>query len=182
LGFRARLRRRRARRALPRNPAPGRSPGRAGRLGSGAVRTLPCAAVVFGEGNRRRAALPGAGPIRQGPGPFGRARRGAEAGYRRRIGAEGPGDQGSEDLLLLPPRAECGRHRRFQRLERGWRADEGGGKARRVGNGAAAAAGGLLLQLHRRRGTRPDPELPNQMPDGYGGTNSLLLVKGEGAI
>jgi hypothetical protein len=28
----------------------------------------------------------------------------------------------------------------------------------------------------------PDPNSPNQMPDGYGGTNSLLLVKGEGAI
>jgi len=28
----------------------------------------------------------------------------------------------------------------------------------------------------------PDPNSPNQMPDGYGGTNSLLLVKGEGSI
>ena len=28
----------------------------------------------------------------------------------------------------------------------------------------------------------PDPDAPNQMPDGYGGTNSILLVKGEGAI
>lgn len=28
----------------------------------------------------------------------------------------------------------------------------------------------------------PDPNSPNQMPDGYGGTNSLLLVKEEGAI
>jgi anti-sigma factor RsiW len=28
----------------------------------------------------------------------------------------------------------------------------------------------------------PDPESPNQMPDGYGGTNSLLLVKRDGAI
>jgi hypothetical protein len=28
----------------------------------------------------------------------------------------------------------------------------------------------------------PDPNSPNQMPDGYGGTNSLLLVKGEGTI
>ena len=28
----------------------------------------------------------------------------------------------------------------------------------------------------------PDPNSPNQMPDGYGGTNSLLLVKGKGSI
>lgn len=28
----------------------------------------------------------------------------------------------------------------------------------------------------------PDPNSPNQMPDGYGGTNSLLLVKGDGSI
>lgn len=28
----------------------------------------------------------------------------------------------------------------------------------------------------------PDPNAPNQMPDGYGGTNSILLVKGESAI
>ena len=28
----------------------------------------------------------------------------------------------------------------------------------------------------------PDPNAPNQMPDGYGGTNSILLVKGENAI
>ena len=28
----------------------------------------------------------------------------------------------------------------------------------------------------------PDPNAANQMPDGYGGTNSLLLVKGEGSI
>jgi len=28
----------------------------------------------------------------------------------------------------------------------------------------------------------PDPNATNQMPDGYGGTNSLLLVKGEGSI
>ena len=28
----------------------------------------------------------------------------------------------------------------------------------------------------------PDPDAPNQMPDGYGGTNSILLVRGEGAI
>jgi len=28
----------------------------------------------------------------------------------------------------------------------------------------------------------PDPNSPTQMPDGYGGTNSLLLVKGEGSI
>jgi hypothetical protein len=28
----------------------------------------------------------------------------------------------------------------------------------------------------------PDPNSSNQMPDGYGGTNSLLLVKGEGSI
>jgi 1,4-alpha-glucan branching enzyme len=28
----------------------------------------------------------------------------------------------------------------------------------------------------------PDPNSPNQMPDGYGGTNSLLLVKREGSI
>ncbi len=28
----------------------------------------------------------------------------------------------------------------------------------------------------------PDPNSTNQMPDGYGGTNSLLLVKGEGTI
>ena len=28
----------------------------------------------------------------------------------------------------------------------------------------------------------PDPDAPNQMPDGYGGTNSILLVKGENAI
>lgn len=28
----------------------------------------------------------------------------------------------------------------------------------------------------------PDPNSPNQMPDGYGGTNSLLLVKGENSI
>ncbi|HYN74533.1 MAG TPA: zf-HC2 domain-containing protein [Candidatus Methanoperedens sp.] len=28
----------------------------------------------------------------------------------------------------------------------------------------------------------PDPNSPNQMPDGYGGTNSILLVKGEGSI
>ncbi len=28
----------------------------------------------------------------------------------------------------------------------------------------------------------PDPNSPNQMPDGYGGTNSLMLVKGKGSI
>ena len=28
----------------------------------------------------------------------------------------------------------------------------------------------------------PDPNSTNQMPDGYGGTNSILLVKGEGSI
>lgn len=28
----------------------------------------------------------------------------------------------------------------------------------------------------------PDPNSPNQMPDGYGGTNSILLVKGENPI
>lgn len=28
----------------------------------------------------------------------------------------------------------------------------------------------------------PDPNSPNQMPDGYGGTNSVLLVRGESAI
>ncbi|MDD5762297.1 MAG: hypothetical protein PHP88_07280 [bacterium] len=28
----------------------------------------------------------------------------------------------------------------------------------------------------------PDPNSSNQMPDGYGGTNSILLVKGEGSI
>jgi hypothetical protein len=28
----------------------------------------------------------------------------------------------------------------------------------------------------------PDPNAPDQMPDGYGGTNSILLVKGENAI
>lgn len=28
----------------------------------------------------------------------------------------------------------------------------------------------------------PDPNSPNQMPDGYGGTNSILLVQGETAI
>jgi len=28
----------------------------------------------------------------------------------------------------------------------------------------------------------PDPNAPNQMPDGYGGTNAILLVKGETAI
>ncbi len=28
----------------------------------------------------------------------------------------------------------------------------------------------------------PDPNAPNQMPDGYGGTNSILLVKGENSV
>jgi len=28
----------------------------------------------------------------------------------------------------------------------------------------------------------PDPNAPNQMPDGYGGTNSILLVKGENPV
>jgi len=28
----------------------------------------------------------------------------------------------------------------------------------------------------------PDPNSPNQMPDGYGGTNSILLVKGENSV
>jgi len=28
----------------------------------------------------------------------------------------------------------------------------------------------------------PDPNSPNQMPDGYGGTNSILLVKGENPV
>ena len=28
----------------------------------------------------------------------------------------------------------------------------------------------------------PDPNAPNQMPDGYGGTNSILMVKGENTI
>ena len=28
----------------------------------------------------------------------------------------------------------------------------------------------------------PDPNAPNQMPDGYGGTDSILLVKGENSV
>ena len=28
----------------------------------------------------------------------------------------------------------------------------------------------------------PDPNAPDQMPDGYGGTNSILLVKGENSV